>query len=212
MKLPLACLVVLISPIFADGQPPDDGYDRTYEEIIGPQKLAEIFEPTTLGMQWVEDSDELFDLLIADGRCPVGKRQDPGAPCALISYAPPNTRVDAFENALRPVFRVESASRVWTILDGSLALVDVSKLLATTDLLDSGSGPMTYVPTALIGYRENTANCERLGRDHCLDSDNFSQYLESGFLTLACKEKIWSRRVGPTGVGQHSRCRHSGGD
>lgn len=193
----------------ADAQtPPERGYDDTYADLIGPQPLPDLFDPADVGMTRVDDPQDLMSLLTVEGRCPPRKPASAGMPCAFISYAPENTREDAFANSLRPVFKVEGNGRVWTFLDGGLALVRISDLQMVSDLQDPSMPDASYRPTAIVGYEENQSTCSRLGKDACVDPSHFRTFVEMRYLTPACIDEIWKgRRGGASSVGAQSRCR-----
>lgn len=177
--------------------------DNPYEEVLGDQERPAIFDPEHYGMTLVDDPAIFLSLLIEADRCPPGGKGTKGIPCAAISYAPEGTRDEFYQRSLRPIFKVERSGRVWTFLDGQLALVPADFLLSVSDLSDaSGLERGSYVPTALVGYKETEVRCRR--DEPCVEDFFFT--FKSSILTTGCLEKIWNRRGGPTGSGEQSRC------
>jgi hypothetical protein len=204
-----AVALVCITSAGSAQTPPSDGYDRTYEELIGPQKLPTLFDPEKYGMQKIDRPEDLFSLLTRKGRCQPGKTVKSGVPCAYVSYASPGTREDAYRESLRPIFKVESEDHIWTFLNSRLSLARIDDLLNVEDLADA-SGPerrTSYRPTALVGYDENQANCARSDGKSCVDAAHFLVFNRKKLLTPGCMDEIWNKRGGATGSGHQSRCR-----
>jgi hypothetical protein len=189
--------------------PTDDGYDHTYDEIIGPQKLPDLFDPIEHGMEPIESHDQFYAQLIQPGRCPPGKTQRKRVPCAMISYAPPGTFEEAYPRSLRPVLKVESESSVWTFVNGGLVHISIDELWGLQDLSDpTNPERSSYDPTALVGYEENREHCATSRNQTCLKEEYFLFLAQqSEILTPGCVDEIWSRKGGATGAGAQSRCR-----
>jgi len=191
--------------------PPGDGFDHTYDEIIGPQKIPELFDPAKHGMTIVENPDRFYELLTEADRCPPKKTAKPRVPCALISYAPPGTVEAAYSQSLRPVFKVVDEDTIWTFLNGTLALAGVHDLWNVQDLTDPNDPDRpTYDPTALVGQEENQEHCAKSGGLACVEERHFLTFVrQAQILTPGCVDEIWNNRGqgGPTDSGQQSRCR-----
>gem|GEM_PF-5713137 len=188
-------------------QPPDEVDDGP--DVLWVSEEPSSFDPATLGMQPVQDPTRLFELLTADGRCPVRKVQKAPTPCALISYAPPGTDQAAYENSLRPVFKVESRDAVWTFIDGKLVKTSISKLISVSDLNDQNDAErVSYSPTAILGYQENRSSCSRASDSMCLAERNFMWFgRRPDILTPGCIEQIWKPKGGPRDPGEQTRCK-----
>lgn len=204
----LLALLCLLTPLALAQSPLSPAYDDTYSDLIGPMPLPDLFDPTVIGMELIEYPSDLEAALTKSSRCPMRKTADRGMPCAFVSYAPENTLKASYLDSLRPVFKVESDSRVWTFLGGELSLVPVAELWEVVDLDDPKLPGASYQPTSIVGYEENLSNCARRGREKCVDPSHFEMFVEKGYLTPACIVEIWEgRRGGPSGVGVQSRCR-----
>jgi hypothetical protein len=192
----------------ASGQPPAD------DEDSGPDVLwtsvENLLGPEDLGMKKVSAGDDLYKVLTGSRRCNPEKASKPREPCAFISYAPSGSNEEAYTNTLRPVFRIISRNKVWSIIDGRLARVSVDNLAVARDLREP-SGERTdkaYPAVGVIGWTENLDRCK--SKKKCIDMAYYRKLLsEVGILSSGCVDEIWNPKGGATGVGEQSRCRFS---
>jgi hypothetical protein len=204
----VVCLAVCWSVhLPAHAQTPPGTDDQPYEEIIGRQEIT-YFDPAKFGMTKVETPDRLYDLLTQAQRCPPGQTAKRKTPCAFISYAPPGTNEAAYQQSLRPVFKVVSPEAIWTMMAGGPALVGVKNLEGARDLTDPNDPDRkSYAPVAVVGTQENEAAC-KAGRT-CVDTGFFGKLVdEVRILSDGCVQEIWDKKVKVSEPGEQSRCRY----
>lgn len=183
-------------------QPPaDDTPDvlwRSVDHLVGPEDL---------GMTQLSKPSDLYTALTATGRCDEGSKANAGTVCALISYVPLGADPKAYDKTLRPVFRVSSSERIWTIIDGKLARVSASSLEIADDFRDQGASVPPLPVIAVAGVRENEDRCN--ADLPCVDISYYLQLIdEVGILSNGCVDEIWNPKGGPTDVGAQKRCKY----
>lgn len=202
-------MIALLSLCLAQGalaQPPVD------DEDTGPDVLwtsvENLLGPEDLGMKKLSPGDDLYKALTASGRCDPGKPSKPREPCAFISYAPSGSNEEAYTNTLRPVFRIISRDKVWSIVDGRMARISVENLAVAKDLREP-SGEATdkaYPAVAVIGWAESVERCK--AKKKCIDMSYYQKLVSDvGILTSGCVDEIWNPKGGATAVGEQARCR-----
>ena len=124
---------------------------------IDPEKG---FEPEKYNLVTFTDTNDLYDLLTAEGRCPPNKTADERQPCALILYRPLGGSTDARAANFKPVFKVVNRSTIWAIHDKKLQKVRLEDLFFDeVDVI--GKQRAKYISVAVIGNVENKANCAK---------------------------------------------------
>lgn len=152
------------------------------------------FKPACYGIVEFETSDEMYELLVAEGRCK--SLAEKGEPCALIYQE----KVDGEGRAYNylPVFKVESKGKIWTIYDGKLTRVSADALYFTTTLIRGATAK--YRSFAVVGNGENRENCARGAP--CLKSlveeDMFLAYKKK--LPDFVVDRLWSNGVSDPGL------------
>jgi hypothetical protein len=203
-------IVALLGAVFVAGagaQPPAD-------EDTGPDVLwtsvENLLGPEDLGMKKLSAGDDLYEALTGSRRCNPEKPSKPREPCAFISYAPSGSNEEAYANTLRPVFRIFSRDKVWSVVDGRLARISVDQLEVARDLREPSGDPTdkAYPAVGVIGWAENLDRCK--AKKKCIDMTYYQKLVsEVGILSDGCVEEIWNPKSGATGVGEQSRCRYS---
>ena len=118
------------------------------------------FEPEKYNLVTFSDTNDLYDLLTRDGRCPAGKTAAPRQPCALILYRPVDGTVDARAANFKPVFKIVNRKTVWAIHNKQLQKVRIEDLFFDeVDVI--GQQKTKYISIAVIGNAENKANCAK---------------------------------------------------
>lgn len=155
-------LLVMTAPAFA--QSSGSGPVTEDQEIVLASSdgasttppLKEVFDPTSYGIVLFEEPDDLFLRLTEIGRCPVNEMAPERQPCAFIYYE--RTAGDGREFNFKPVFKVESKTKIWTIHDGALDKFSVQNLYL--DKVQIKGQPTTeYQSFGVVGNEENAANC-----------------------------------------------------
>jgi hypothetical protein len=118
------------------------------------------FEPEKYNLITFSDTNDLYDLLTAEGRCPPNKTADPRQPCALILYRPLEGALDARAANFKPVFKIVNSKTIWAIHDKKLQKVRIEDLFFDeVDII--GKERARYQSIAVIGNAENKANCAK---------------------------------------------------
>lgn len=121
---------------------------------------AKGFDPVKYNLVSFSDTDELYDLLTKEGRCPVNKTAEPRQPCALILYRPADGSPDAHASNFKPVFKIVNRRSIWAIHDKKLQKIRIEDLyFDNVDVI--GGKRASYISVALIGNAENKANCAK---------------------------------------------------
>ncbi len=125
-----------------------------------PVDPAKGFEPEKYNLVTFSDTNDLYDLLTAPGRCLPNKTADERQPCALILYRPQDGSTDARAANFKPVFKVVNRNTIWAIHDKKLQKVRIEDLFFDeVDVI--GKQRAKYISIAVIGNAENKANCAK---------------------------------------------------
>jgi hypothetical protein len=118
------------------------------------------FDPESYSLVTFTDTNELYDLLTQQGRCPPDKMAEPRQPCALILYRPTDDTINARTANFKPVFKVVNRKSIWAIHDKQLQQVRIEDLyFDNVDVI--GEKRTTYISIALVGNAENKDNCDQ---------------------------------------------------
>ncbi len=205
-------VMVLLGAVLVAGasaQPPADEDEGSGPDVLWTS-VENLLGPEDLGMKKLSAGDDLYKVLTASRRCNPDKASKPREPCAFISYAPSGSNVEAYANTLRPVFRIISRDKVWSVVDGRLARVNVENLAIARDLREPSGDPTdkAYPAVAVIGWTENLDRCK--SKKKCIDMAYYQKLVsEVGILTSGCVDEIWNPKGGATAIGEQARCRFS---
>jgi hypothetical protein len=147
------------------------------------------FDPETYNLVTFTNTDDLYELLTQEGRCPPKKTAAQRQPCALILYRPTQDMADARATNFKPVFKIENRKSIWAIHDKQLQKVRIEDLyFDNVDVI--GQTRATHFSVALVGNAENQANCDKglICLKHLVAEDMFSMY---GNMPDSVVEVIW---------------------
>jgi len=144
---------------------------------VAPADATKDFDPTKYNLVAFANTNDLYDLLTQQGRCPEKTTAAPRQPCALILYRPSDGSTGALSSNFKPVFKIVNRKTIWAIHDKKLQKVKIEDLYY--DNVDVIGGKQTaYLSVALVGNAENQANCD--AGKACLGSlvsqDMFNMY------------------------------------
>lgn len=145
--------------------------------MAAPVDASKDFDPSKYSLVAFSNTEDLYDLLTREGRCPEKTTAAPRQPCALILYRPTDGSTGALSSNFKPVFKIVNRKTIWAIHDKKLQKVKIEDLYY--DNVDVIGGKQTaYISVALVGNAENTANC--MAAKPCLSSlvsqDMFNMY------------------------------------
>lgn len=138
---------------------------------------AKPFDPAKYSLIAFDNTDELYDVLTQEGRCPINKTAAQRQPCALILYRPVDGSTEGLTANFKPVFKVVNRKSIWAIHDKKLQKIQLEDLyFDNVDVI--GGKKMAYISVALVGNVENAANCQaaRPCLGNLVTEDMFNMY------------------------------------
>lgn len=179
--LVLGALLLTSAPALAQSSGPD-----VKDQAVVPASVEEfnpyaaVYEPEEGEdvVPNIESPSLLFELLTAPGVCPVGSTQARRIPCALVA-----------DGELRPIFKIESRDKIWTLVKGKLALVTVGDLWHVRKFDEPFDPYNPQRTTEVLGYEQNKKNCA-LGMN-CVPEVRYTAFGSGRVLTSQCVTLIW---------------------
>lgn len=166
--------------------------------VAAPAGASKGFDPASYSLVTFDDTDDLYDLLTQEGRCPPRKTVAPRQPCALILYRPTDDKTDVRASNFKPVFKVENRRSIWAIHDKQLQKIRIEDLyFDNVDVI--GAARATHISVALVGNAENTANCDKgvPCLKHLVAEDMFRMY---GNMPDSVVKVIWGAGMEDVGT------------
>ena len=142
-----------------------------------PAGASRGFDPAAYSLVTFTNTEDLYELLTKEGRCPPKKTAEPRQPCALILYRPTHDMADARATNFKPVFKVENRKSIWAIHDKRLQRIRIEDLyFDNVDVI--GEKRTIHYSVALVGNAENKANCDKglTCLKHLVTEDMFTMY------------------------------------
>jgi hypothetical protein len=163
-----------------------------------PAAASKGFDPAAYSLVAFTDTNDLYDLLTQEGRCPPKKTAAPRQPCALILYRPTADIADTRATNFKPVFKVENRKSIWAIHDKQLQKIRIEDLyFDNVDVI--GQQHTTHFSVALVGNAENQANCDKglTCLKHLVTEDMFRMY---GNMPDSVVKVIWGAGMEDVGT------------
>lgn len=154
--------------------------------------VSAAFKPADYGAATFSSVDDVYKLITQENRCPPGYKPEKEEPCALIAYTPVTDGPGVYKQYYKPIFGVVNRATIWTMVDSRITAVSAKTLWAPVEVDNTQTKDVkdTYRALAVVGNRENVANCNQ-GKACLPHKELFLHYKELKALPPAFIADFW---------------------